>query len=68
MNHFRTWAVPLVLPRRMELEIPEAPHGGSLYRILFLAALLLFAITFLVNTAAEPRESWSRLVVAGRAR
>jgi phosphate transport system permease protein len=34
-------------------EIAEAPHGGTLYRILFLGASLLFAATFLVNTAAE---------------
>ncbi len=34
-------------------EIPEADHGGTLYRTLFLSALLLFAATFVVNTAAE---------------
>ena len=34
-------------------EIPEAPHGGTLYRILFLCAVLLFTLTFLLNTAAE---------------
>ncbi|MBI4878402.1 MAG: ABC transporter permease subunit [Planctomycetes bacterium] len=34
-------------------EIPEAPLGGSLYRILFLAGGLLFAFSFLANTAAE---------------
>lgn len=41
------------LSANIAVEIPEAPHGGTLYRVLFLAALLLFAITFLVNTAAE---------------
>ena len=46
-NGFRTLAANIAV------EIPEAPHGGSLYRVLFLAALLLFAITFAVNTAAE---------------
>jgi phosphate transport system permease protein len=46
-NGFRT------LSANIAVEIPEAPHGGSLYRLLFLAALLLFAITFAVNTAAE---------------
>ena len=35
------------------VELPEAPHEGSLYRVLFLSGLLLFAVTFLLNTAAE---------------
>ncbi len=35
------------------VEMPEAPEGGTLFRVLFLAALLLFAMTFAVNTAAE---------------
>jgi phosphate transport system permease protein len=35
------------------VELPEAPEGGTLFRVLFLAALLLFCLTFLVNTAAE---------------
>ncbi|HEX9879164.1 MAG TPA: ABC transporter permease subunit, partial [Candidatus Binatia bacterium] len=35
------------------VELPEAPVGGSHYRVLFLAALLLFVMTFIVNTAAE---------------
>ncbi len=46
-NGFRT------LSANIAVEIPEAPHGGTLYRTLFLAALLLFTITFIVNTAAE---------------
>jgi phosphate transport system permease protein len=46
-NGFRT------LSANIAVEIPEAPQGGTLYRTLFLAALLLFAITFAVNTAAE---------------
>ena len=46
-NGFRT------LSANIAVEIPEAPHRGTLYRTLFLAALLLFALTFLVNTAAE---------------
>ncbi len=41
------------LSANIAVEIPEAPHGGTLYRVLFLAALLLFIVTFLVNTAAE---------------
>jgi phosphate transport system permease protein len=35
------------------VEIPEAPYGGTLYRILFLSAALLFMLTFAVNTVAE---------------
>jgi phosphate transport system permease protein len=46
-NGFRT------LSANIAVEIPEAPHAGTLYRTLFLAALLLFALTFLVNTIAE---------------
>ncbi|MDQ1346773.1 MAG: phosphate transport system permease protein [Acidobacteriota bacterium] len=46
-NGFRT------LSANIAVEIPEAPHRGTLYRTLFLAALLLFALTFIINTAAE---------------
>jgi phosphate transport system permease protein len=46
-NGFRT------LSANIAVEIPEAPLGGTLYRVLFLAALLLFVMTFAVNTAAE---------------
>lgn len=46
-NGFRT------LSANIAVEIPEAPHGGTLYRTLFLAGLLLFAVTFALNTAAE---------------
>jgi phosphate transport system permease protein len=35
------------------VEIPEAPAGGTLYRVLFVASLLLFALTFICNTVAE---------------
>ena len=41
------------LAANIAVEIPEAPHAGTLYRILFLAAALLFVLTFIVNTAAE---------------
>ncbi|MCS5617250.1 MAG: ABC transporter permease subunit, partial [Pirellulales bacterium] len=34
-------------------ELPEAARGSTHYRVLFLAALALFAMTFVVNTAAE---------------
>ncbi len=46
-NGFRT------LSANIAVEIPEAPVNGTLYRVLFLAALLLFVVTFVVNTAAE---------------
>ena len=46
-NGFRT------LSANIAVEIPEAPHGGTLYRVLFLAAVLLFVFTFLINTVAE---------------
>ena len=41
------------LSANIAVEIPEAPHGGTLYRVLFLAALLLFIMTFILNTVAE---------------
>ncbi|HET6203198.1 MAG TPA: ABC transporter permease subunit [Planctomycetota bacterium] len=34
-------------------EMPEAPAGSSLYRVLFLAGALLFLFAFACNTAAE---------------
>ncbi|MDG1401355.1 MAG: ABC transporter permease subunit, partial [Candidatus Binatia bacterium] len=46
-NGFRT------LSANIAVEIPEAPQFSTLYRTLFLAALLLFILTFIVNTAAE---------------
>ncbi len=59
-NGFRT------LSANIAVEIPEAPQFGTLYRVLFLAALLLFVVTFAVNTAAEIvrqrlRERYARL-------
>jgi phosphate transport system permease protein len=41
------------LSANIAVELPEAPEGGTLFRVLFLAALLLFVMTFVVNTAAE---------------
>jgi phosphate transport system permease protein len=41
------------LSANIATEIPEAAQGSTLYRTLFLAALLLFAVTFAANTAAE---------------
>lgn len=41
------------LSANIAVEIPEAPVAGTLYRVLFLAAILLFIMTFIVNTVAE---------------
>jgi phosphate transport system permease protein len=41
------------LSANIAVEIPEAPVDGTLYRVLFLAAFFLFAMTFAVNTVAE---------------
>jgi phosphate transport system permease protein len=41
------------LSANIAVEIPEAPYGGTLYRVLFLAGGVLFLMTFFVNTIAE---------------
>ena len=41
------------LSAAIAIEMPEAPHGGTLYRTLFLGGLLLFAVTFVISTLAE---------------
>jgi phosphate transport system permease protein len=41
------------LSANIAVELPEAPEGGTLFRVLFLAAFLLFCMTFAVNTVAE---------------
>ncbi len=41
------------LSANIAVELPEAPHGSTLYRSLFLGAFLLFAFTFVINTIAE---------------
>jgi phosphate transport system permease protein len=46
-NGFRTLAANIAV------EMPEAPHGGTLYRVLFLSGLILFGFTFTINTIAE---------------
>lgn len=46
-NGFRT------LSANIAIEVSEAPVGGTLYRTLFLTALLLFALTFVINSVAE---------------
>lgn len=46
-NGFRT------LSANIAVELPEAAPGTTHYRTLFLAALVLFVLTFLLNTLAE---------------
>jgi phosphate transport system permease protein len=46
-NGFRT------LSANIAVELPEAVRNSAHYRTLFFAALMLFAMTFLVNTVAE---------------
>ncbi len=41
------------LAANIAVEMPEAPVDGTLYRTLFLCALLLFAMTLVINSAAE---------------
>lgn len=46
-NGFRT------LSANIAVEMGEAAQGGTLFRILFLCAVLLFLLTFALNTAAD---------------
>lgn len=41
------------LSANIAVEIPEAPLDGTLYRLLFLTAVMLFMMTFAINTLAE---------------
>jgi phosphate transport system permease protein len=41
------------LSANIAVELPEAPKDGTLYRVLFLAGLVLFVLTFAINTLAE---------------
>ncbi|HLT64645.1 MAG TPA: ABC transporter permease subunit, partial [Pseudohongiella sp.] len=41
------------LSANIAVELPETAVGSSHFRVLFLAALVLLALTFIVNTAAE---------------
>jgi len=46
-NGFRT------LSANIAMETPEAARNSTLYRVLFLCAVILFILTFMLNTAAE---------------
>jgi phosphate transport system permease protein len=41
------------LSANIAVELPEAVQNGTLYRMLFFAALTLFLMTFCINTVAE---------------
>lgn len=41
------------LSANIAVELPEAPHNSTLYRTLFLGGMVLFLITFVMNTLAE---------------
>ncbi len=41
------------LAANIAVELPEAPKGDALYRVLFLCGLILFLMTFIINTTAE---------------
>jgi phosphate transport system permease protein len=41
------------LAANIAVELPEAPHHGTLYRTLFLGGMVLFLMTFVMNTLAE---------------
>ncbi|QKK10125.1 MAG: ABC transporter permease subunit [Planctomycetota bacterium] len=41
------------LSANIAVELPEAPKGEALYRVLFLCGLVLFIMTFFINTTAE---------------
>jgi phosphate transport system permease protein len=41
------------LSANIAVELPEAPRDSTHYRILFFSAVLLFVLTFVVNTVAE---------------
>jgi len=46
-NGFRAMSAAIAV------EIPEAPVGGTLYRVLFLIGLLLFIFTFIINSISS---------------
>jgi phosphate transport system permease protein len=53
ITSFNIFSGMRTLSANIAVELPEAPHHSTLYRTLFLGALLLFLMTFVVNTLAE---------------
>lgn len=54
------------LSASLAAELPEASVGGLQFRVLFLAAVVLFALTFVLNTLAELFRQRLRYRYAGR--
>ncbi|MCG5548407.1 ABC transporter permease subunit [Halorhodospira halochloris] len=53
VTNFNIFEGMRTLSANIAVEMKETAQGGTHYRILFLAALVLFVLTFVVNTAAE---------------
>jgi phosphate transport system permease protein len=53
VKDFNIFSGMRTLSANIAVELPEAPYHGTLYRTLFLGALVLFIMTFLINTVAE---------------
>lgn len=53
LTDFNLFSGMRTLAANIAVELPEAPFQGTLYRTLFLGAMLLFIMTFAVNTLAE---------------
>lgn len=53
IKDFNIFSGMRTLSANIAVELPEAPYQGTLYRTLFLGALVLFILTFIINTVAE---------------
>ncbi|MBC9866600.1 MAG: ABC transporter permease subunit [Opitutae bacterium] len=53
LKDFNIFSGMRTLSANIVVEFPEAPFQGTLYRTLFLGALALFIMTFIINTLAE---------------
>ncbi len=53
VKDFNIFSGMRTLSANIAVELPEAPYEGTLYRTLFLGALVLFIMTFIINTVAE---------------
>ena len=52
------------LSANIAVEVPEAPYGGTLYRVLFLSACVLFLMGFLAG-ADYLLGRWTTLILTG---
>ena len=53
VKDFNIFSGMRTLSANIAVELPEVPYHGTLYRTLFLGALVLFIMTFVINTVAE---------------